>query len=70
MTQVVEAILSAANRKGSELWMRSFQKISGLLAESTRISSSICGLTAFRPRTMLTSIGKKQISAAIMIFGA
>ena len=62
---MVEAILSAENRNGSELGTRSFQKISALLADSTRISSSDCGFTDVRPRTMLARVGKKQMNAAI-----
>ena len=30
-----------------------------------RISSICCGLTARKPRVMLTRVGKKQMSAAI-----
>ena len=33
-----------------------------------RINSICCGLTARKPRVMLTSVGKKQISAAIATF--
>src|SRR5215510_9292104 len=64
-TEVVEAILSAENRNGSELGTRSFQKISALLADRTRISSSDWGLTDVRPRTMFARVGKKQMNAAI-----
>ncbi|MCY1240792.1 hypothetical protein D9M72_536570 [compost metagenome] len=35
-----------------------------------RIRSSIAGLADFRPCTMLTRVGKKQIRPAMMIFGA
>src|SRR5438094_870320 len=64
-TEVVEAIFSAEKRNGSELGTRSFQNTSALLADSTRMSSSDCGLTDVRPRTMLASVGKKQMNAAI-----
>ncbi|MNH45417.1 hypothetical protein D3C79_1078530 [compost metagenome] len=46
------------------------KKISRLLADSTRISSSDCGLTASSPRTMFTSVGKKHTMAAMVIFGS
>ena len=64
-TDVVEAIFRAEKRNGSELGTRSFQKVSARLAESTRISSSDCGLTDWSPRTMLARVGKKQMNAAI-----
>src|ERR1700756_2113326 len=67
-TDVVDAIFSAEKRKGSELGTRSFQKISALLADSTRISSSDCGLTDVRPRTLLASVGTEQMHAAITPF--
>ena len=70
ITQVVDAIFSAAKRNGRELCSRIFHRISRSLADRTRIRSSIWGLTAFRPRTMLTRVGKKQIRAAMTIFGA
>ncbi len=40
------------------------------VAESTRINSRAEGSTASRPRVMLTSVGKKEISAAMTTFGA
>ena len=70
MTHVVEAILRAANRNGRELWSRILNSTSRPLADRTRISSSIWGLTALSPRTMLTRVGKKQMRAAMTIFGA
>src|SRR6516164_10905082 len=39
-------------------------------ADRTRISSIACGLTDSRPRTMFTKVGKKEMTAAIAIFGA
>ena len=41
MTQVVDAIFSAAKRNGRELCSRIFHWISRSLADRTRISSSI-----------------------------
>ena len=70
MTHVVDAILRAANRNGSELCSRTLKSTSRPLAERTRISSIIWGLTDFSPRTMLTRVGKKQMRAAMTIFGA
>src|SRR4030095_10364886 len=70
ITDVDVAILSAEKRYGSELKRRSLKNTSRLLADSTRISSIDCGFTASSPRTMLTSVGKKQISAAIVILGS
>src|SRR3989441_4802914 len=64
-TDVVDAIFSAEKRNGSELGTRSFQNTSARLADSTRISSSDCGFTDVRPRTMLARVGKKQMNAAI-----
>src|SRR3989441_11230532 len=64
-TEVVEAIFSAEKRNGSELGTRSFQNPSARLADSTRMSSSDCGLTDVRPRPMLASVGEKEMNAAI-----
>src|SRR5438477_9699821 len=70
MTQDVAAILSAANKNGNHDGTRSFQNTWAGDADRTRISSSALGSTDSRPRTMLTSVGKNEINAAIMIFGA
>jgi hypothetical protein len=48
----------------------SLKNTSDFEAESTRISSIACGFTDSRPRTMLTRVGKKQISAAMAILGS
>ena len=61
-TEVVDAILRAEKRNGSELGTRSFQNTSARLAE--RMSSRDCGLTDWA-RTMFASVGKKQMNAAI-----
>ena len=65
ITQVVEAIFSAENRNGSEDGRRIFQNTSDLEADRMRANSRVCGDTACKPRTIFTSVGKKQISAAI-----
>ena len=70
ITQEAVAILSAENRNGSEDGRRSLKNTWRRFAESTRISSSAEGSTASRPRTMLTSVGKNEIKAAMTTFGA
>ena len=70
MTLPVAAMRREANSIGSDRGARSRQKVSHPLADSTCISSSSFGVARVRPRTMAIRVGKKQITAAIMIFGS
>ena len=70
MTEDAVEIFSAAKRKGSDDGRRSLNRICLRVADSTRMSSSADASTASRPRTMFTSVGKKEMSAAMTIFGA
>src|SRR5690349_8345658 len=62
------AILSAAKRYGSDVGTRTRRKTAMLPAAYDRISSTWPGRTDVSPRSVLTSTGKKQRSAAMKIF--
>src|SRR5215207_7643406 len=62
------ATFKAENRYGSEFGMRTRRKISTSPAAYDRISSICAGRTEVSPRSMFTSTGKKQRTAAIAIF--
>src|SRR6187401_335864 len=62
------ATLSAEKRYGSEFGIRTRRKISRSPAAYERISSIAAGFTEVSPRSVFTSTGKKQSTAAIAIF--
>src|SRR5215212_1736093 len=62
------AIFNAEKRYGSEFGIRTRRKISTSPAAYDRISSIDDGRTLVNPRSVFTSTGKKQSTAAITIF--
>src|SRR4051794_30610238 len=62
------ATLSDVNTYGSDAGMRTRRKTAVLPAAYERMSSICCGFTDVKPRSVLTSTGKKQSSAAMKIF--
>ena len=69
ITAVAVAMRSYENSIGKERGKCRRKKISNLLAESMRNSSSSFCEAEARPRIMFTSVGKKQMMAAMMILG-
>src|SRR5437879_1424409 len=70
MTVPAAAILRAENRYGIDDGQRSFQSTCHHVADSVCISSTASGSRLRRPRTILTSVGKKLTRLAMMTFGA
>ena len=64
------AIFNAEKTYGSAFGIRTRRKISTSPAAYERISSIEDGRTDVSPRSVFTSTGKKQSTAAITIFGA
>src|SRR5438552_3607899 len=69
MTDAGEAIFNAANKNGTDEGTRILKKTWRRVADRTCMSSSAEGSTARSPRVTLTSVGKKEMMAAIKTFG-